>query len=108
MTSIFDPTPITILTLSEDGQPITLVVPVKFSPVTDERQAELHEAFNLVADPENWKNPIDAEIDPRQVADVVEAIHFFTGSIAVVEIIQDTTREAVRVTAEGYYLTIGA
>ena len=47
-------------------------------PVT---RGELRAAFDLVADPTDWKNPINAVVDPDEQTKVMiyEAVRFFTG-----------------------------
>lgn len=69
-------------------------------------QAELDAAFKEIQNAEHWKNPIDAWIHPNRFDICNEACIYFTGS--------GLTRRArrgnhcVRVTAPGYYQTIGA
>lgn len=67
--------------------------------------------FKLVEPKDNWKNPINALVDPMDLVelgitkqDLSDAVEFFTGSPAVIE------REGskYRVTAPGYYIVIGA
>lgn len=62
-------------------------------------------AFSKVQDNSNWKNPINAIIRKESVDAVNEAILYFTGSKPTF-----TNRDDgyVNVTADGYYLTIGA
>jgi len=65
---------------------------------------QLSEAFNKVANPANWKYPIDAVI-PKADLDVTEtAVTFFAG--CSVEVVEDRGDE-VRIQAIGYYLAIG-
>jgi len=63
---------------------------------------ELGAAFDLVKDPENWKNSIDAVIDAEKRDVVDRAIPFYTGTEAFFE---DVTGQPgkLRVTAAGYY-----
>lgn len=71
-------------------------------PVTREQALCL---FNLVADKGNWKLPIDAVISGHWgVADVCEAITFFTGSVAKVT---EVKPNQYRFEADGYYLATG-
>lgn len=67
-------------------------------------QSELTAAFNLVADKANWKNPVDALIDPAQREIVSDAVVHFTGSVPTFS----PAGDKLRVKADGYYLTIGA
>lgn len=65
----------------------------------------LHRAFDLVADPGNWKMPIDAEVPPGADTGLIgDAVIFFTGSVA------GFVREGghLRVLAAGYYACIGS
>jgi hypothetical protein len=82
----------------------TIVAQVEGRDVT---QGELAAAFDWVADKAHWKNPIDCVValSPRQVALVREAVPFFTGSKARVEVIDEGV---VRIRAAGYFATIGA
>jgi hypothetical protein len=72
-------------------------------------RGELLELFGAVQNRENWKGPIDAFVDLRvdwaRIGTFL-AIEFFTGSRAVMEQMRDGVR--YRVTADGYYATIGA
>lgn len=71
----------------------------------------LRVAFTNVANPDNWKLPIDAPVDAASIAILRVAIPFFTGSVA-----KFTKREPngplgpVRlfVKADGYYKAVGA
>jgi len=67
--------------------------------------------FNLVADKSNWKNPINATVDPKVLlemgatkADLGKAITFYTGSVATI----GREGKVLRVKADGYYIAIGA
>jgi hypothetical protein len=65
--------------------------------------------FNLVANRENWKMPIDALVDPAALKgiswnDLGKAVTFYTGSVATITWKQGQ----VHVTAAGYYAAIGA
>jgi len=72
-----------------------------FAPYT---QAELEEAFNWVKPDPNWKLPIDCQIAECLRDRVDAAINHFVGGGA------KFTRSigGLRVTAPGYYATIGA
>lgn len=75
--------------------------------VEEVTRGELKEAFDMVADPDNWKNPIDVRIKnpgPRMMAMIDESVRFFAGCTAHVRPHHDT----VHITAKGYYLAIGA
>lgn len=62
-------------------------------------------AFKLVADKTNWKNPIDTIVPKNSDTDLIsEAVTFFTGSVPDFV----TTKKGIRVTADGYYLSIGS
>lgn len=71
---------------------------------------ELSEAFDLVKDRENWKNPIDCVLDESAITDEVqalisEAVNFFAGCEAHF-IPRGNGR--INVQAKGYYLSLGA
>ena len=86
-----------------------VVSEVNGKPVT---HGELSDAFDLVADPENWKNPIDARIEnpgAEMRALIAEAVVYFTGSTAHFRrVIESCGKDTFHITAKGYYLTIGA
>lgn len=67
---------------------------------------QLEVAFNMIANHENWKNPIDAEIHPDSFDICNEACVFFTGS--VLRVVGAAYPDMQHVVADGYYLTIGA
>lgn len=67
---------------------------------------ELTEAFKLIQNAEHWKNPIDAWIHPEKFEVCNEACVYFTGSQLTRK--QWASSSALRVTAPGYYVTIGA
>lgn len=76
---------------------------------------ELSTAFDIVAPKDHWKNPIDATIEVDfNTADLIrEAVVFFTGSVPTFEVIETVKdrgdgKGKYRVTAAGYYNTIGA
>jgi len=87
---------------------------LKVSPANFEEKAfagytkrELVEAFDLVRDRENWKNPIKCSLSTKYTAllPVIEsAIVYYTGSTPSFE----ESEDKIVVTAPGYYLTIGA
>lgn len=69
-------------------------------------RGELETAFNVIADSANWKLPIDAVIRSELFEVCEEACVFFTGSkLKIVDIL---STNLIRVTALGYYATIGA
>jgi hypothetical protein len=68
-------------------------------------RTQLKAAFDLVADPTGWKRPINKVVPKNADLDAItEAITFYTGSIARVA----KTAKGFRVSAAGYYLTIGS
>jgi hypothetical protein len=76
---------------------------------------ELQDAFDKVANPENWKMPINVCVaieSDRDEAAIREAIRWFTASeptITPEKYIPGTKRATrYRVLARGYYATIGA
>jgi hypothetical protein len=51
---------------------------------------EQHElAFRLVADPDDWKKPIDAIVPANRLTDVVKAIQFYTATETTVSVLAD-------------------
>jgi len=96
--------------LAEYG-PATVVAEVNGKPVT---HGELNAAFSAVANKENWKMPINAvvSLNSETMAVMREAVIFFTGSVPKFKAIGATTNKNgagnYKVTAKGYYLTIGA
>lgn len=71
-------------------------------------QKQLKAYFNAVADKSNWKNPINATVTlktRRDVTGTVQAVIFFAGCVPSITKIR---RGLYRVTAAGYYLSIGA
>jgi hypothetical protein len=78
------------------------------------RLSELRAVFNLVADKNNWKNPIDSTVvlgGDLTKALVHEAIVFFTGSVPTFRKISDASaayKSWYRVTAPGYYSAVGS
>jgi hypothetical protein len=70
-------------------------------------QAELRSMFDLIADPDNWKNPIDAWINPAFLeATNRAAIHFAGSPLTVCG--NDPATGRLRVRGVGYYMAIGA
>lgn len=66
--------------------------------------AELHAAFDLVKDRDDWKNRIDACVHPTFLPAVLVAVPFFTGGPARVVVSEDGR---IRVSAPGYYASVG-
>ncbi len=66
---------------------------------------ELQEAFTMVQDQENWKNPVSALIHPRYRDVVADAVTFMTGSIPK---FLNIGSDMLRVQAAGYYEAVGA
>lgn len=80
----------------------------KSIPCSEPTQQELEAAFALVRPKANWKDPIDVLIPNKGKAHInliAQAIAHFTGSIAE---FTPVGRRMVRVTAAGYYASIGA
>lgn len=71
-------------------------------------RGELQALFSAVANRENWKAAIDAEVvfaDDRAKIGTFQAIEFFTGSRATMTVLGEGR---YRVVAAGYYAAIGA
>ena len=69
---------------------------------------ELAVAFARVQHAENWKYPIDALVkleNEKAIAAVREAVIFYTGSVPEIVAVLG---KGYRVTAAGYYMTIGS
>jgi cytolysin (calcineurin-like family phosphatase) len=71
------------------------------------------QAFDKVADPQNWKNPIDATIafaDDYELELVKFAVVFFAGCQAKVTILPAFAggKTRARIRAVGYYVAVGA
>lgn len=64
-------------------------------------EAELHQAFNLVADPDDWRAPINALVGPGELEAAITAIEFFTATIPTVEVVSVPER-VYRVRSVGY------
>ena len=67
---------------------------------------QIEEAFGLIQPASHWKDPIDCWIHPSKFNICKEACMFFTGSI--LKQVQSMGDGAIRVKADGYYLTCGA
>lgn len=67
---------------------------------------QLHEAFDKVCNPENWKLPIDATCTRADIDILSEAIVFFAGCRPTFEPIHGTDNYRVR--AVGYYAAVGS
>ena len=78
------------------------------------KKSELDAAFSAVANAENWKLPVDAKIKADDLSVTAAAIAFHTGAFPTVESHGEWLNAEgkliwlVRVTAPGYYETIGA
>ncbi len=79
----------------------------------------MRDAFNLVCDEKNWKNPIDAEVPWASASFYAEAVVFMTGSLPAFGSPYNTPHpvfsapaqqptRVVRMTAPGYYAAVGA
>ena len=68
-------------------------------------QEQLQDGFRKVANPSNWKMPIDAEIDPKDRDVVARAVPFMTGGDVHFE---ELPSGRLRVTGPGYYNSVGA
>lgn len=80
----------------------------------------LRATWALIADPSNWKNPIDAVVIASEASPeaIRAAVAHYTGAVAEVTPCQVAVRHprglmhflapAFRVTSPGYYATIGA
>jgi hypothetical protein len=97
------------MTTLENNFSKTVVDTVMGKPVT---QGELSAAFDKVANKANWKNAINAVVDVNdfEMAMIAKAVTFFTGSVAKFKprIGAPLPKCRYRVTAAGYYKTIGA
>jgi len=67
---------------------------------------QLQDAFNMVADTDNWKAEVSAVVHPHFRAILEEAIPFMTGSVANFQAIEDGDKLWVQ--AIGYYEAVGA
>lgn len=71
--------------------------------------AYLRHAFDAVCDKENWKNPVNAEIEDNMISATLVAIEFFTGSKARLKFVgrKDGVNK-FKVWALGYYQAVGS
>lgn len=71
-------------------------------------ERQLRDAFEAVADPENWKMPISARIKRADIAVTAAAIVFYAGSNT--DVFADPQGDAAYcvVAAAGYYVSVGA
>jgi hypothetical protein len=68
---------------------------------------EMQKLFELVQNEEHWKNPIDAWVPKETDMDALnEAVIYYTGSSILVGETNDLGM--THITADGYFLTIGA
>ena len=67
---------------------------------------ELHAAFDVVQNRENWKRPIRATIPKDRVEITRAAVIHFTGSVPIVTPCPDGVH--VEIEAAGYYIAVGA
>ena len=66
-------------------------------------QAQLDTAFTLLADPADWRGPIDALVAETGVGLAIAAIEHFTATSPNVALAQNPVDNRVwRVTSEGY------
>lgn len=63
-------------------------------------RGQLHEVFNMVTDPSDWRGPISGWVPATQVVMVVEAVKFFTATNPKVSF--DCITMQCLVTSEGY------
>jgi hypothetical protein len=70
-------------------------------------RGELAAAFNKVCNAENWKLPVKASVfaNEQERAMIAAAVGFFTGSVATFKALKGGN---YRVSAPGYYATIGS
>jgi hypothetical protein len=65
---------------------------------------QLKVAFEKVQNKDNWKNPINSNINKNKKDVIEKAIIFFTGSVPKFE----SNLNGLSVKADGYYIAIGA
>lgn len=104
--------------LSSDAKAqVVLSAPAAADPFSEERltmgygQERLTAVFDLVADPENWKMPVDAFVEEGQatVGEIEAAVIFFTGSVPDIYPCEASGgRQGYAVLAAGYYEAVGA
>ena len=68
-------------------------------------EAEMNAAFSAVQNKENWKYPIEAEIEASEMAVTAEAIIFYTGGAATFSTLAGGK---LLVRAPGYYASVGS
>lgn len=93
-----------------DALPDNTVTVTNETPVLDGyTQAQLKAAFDKVKNKRNWKNPIDALVDPSEDMRAINAaIVHFTGSPSDYVKVLRKGKEMLRVRAAGYYACIGS
>lgn len=98
--------PHTITMQATDGSAVEVTI---LSVETAHTREELSAAFDLVKSKEHWKYPILAyvELDADQAL-IAEAVAYFTGSEAHFRTAQTEAGEKLLVTADGYFVAIGA
>lgn len=93
------------------GRDSEIIDPKYVGGLTGITRQRLLDLFNVVVDPEDWKNPIDAviDLDPADEQTLIQAVIFFTGSVPEIERHPFGGGDIeTRVIADGYYRTIGA
>ena len=65
---------------------------------------ELEAAFNAVADPDDWRAPISALIEPDQrlIQMTVTAVAFFTATVPTLSMVETPAGYMVAINAVGY------
>ena len=73
----------------------------------DVTRGEASAAFDRVKNPSHWKNPVDAIVEATidETAVISQAVTFYTGSRPT---IRKLGARVFRVTAAGYFATVGA
>lgn len=71
----------------------------------DQKFARQKAVLDLIADPDDWKNPIEATINADAATDaaIIEAVTDMTGSFPTIVPNADGTKTVL---ADGYYLTM--
>lgn len=95
-----------------DGRfcPVCMVKPV----YANQTLPQLHEAFDAIKDPNNWKNPIQhvfpGHLTEEEILPYLAAVIFFTGGQADWHHIPGSATYPPRtlITAPGYYISCGA
>ena len=62
--------------------------------------------FDLIKDPNNWKNPIDCWIPKQSFEDFNQAVVFFTSGF--LQRTSEETQDLIRCKANGYYIDCGS